>query len=247
MIFSPHRDDAAFSLSLAVRAWLAAGHRVEVVNCFVRSEFAPYSDAESLHGNDRLPYVTAVRLREDERWRKSLGVGLTLSDLNLKDAPLRLHRAVDEVRGLEVNLAEKGVVKVQKAVERLTDQAILLPLALGGHVDHTTVREAARLALGDGAAARMVAFYEDMPEAAGAAAAEMGVAAGELELGLRPMFVGEAGEVETAVAWKRRTILAYDSQVDGETMRGMAEASRQYGGRERLWGTAAFVAAGLAG
>jgi len=33
-VLSPHRDDAAFSVGLAIAEWLNAGYAVEVVNCF---------------------------------------------------------------------------------------------------------------------------------------------------------------------------------------------------------------------
>jgi LmbE family N-acetylglucosaminyl deacetylase len=87
VVVSPHQDDAAFSLSLAIGAWLERGHAVEVVNCFTRSEHAPFSDVSSVHANDRMTYVTAVRAKEDESWRKQIGAGakrLSLKDLNVK-------------------------------------------------------------------------------------------------------------------------------------------------------------------
>ena len=65
VVLSPHRDDAAFSLGLAVDSWLAAGHSVSVLNFFTQSAYAPYSDVETLHANDRVSFVSAVRRRED--------------------------------------------------------------------------------------------------------------------------------------------------------------------------------------
>ena len=238
VVFSPHRDDAAFSLSLAIDTWLSKGHRVHVVSCFTRSEYAPFSDAESLHANDRLHYVTALRLREDESWRRQFGAGLTMADLNLKDAPLRLRCGVEEVCGLEVNAADKAMVKIRKAVERVAGDAVLLPLALGDHVDHRTVREAGRLGLADETAC---AFYEDLPYATRPGVADsIAAVARELKGGLEPIFGGEAGDGAVAAERKRRVMLAYDSQVDGEGTRVIAEFSLRYGGRERLWANAAW-------
>ena len=244
-MLSPHRDDAAFSLGLSIGTWLEAGHRVEVVNCFTRSEYAPHAEFEFIHSNDRLPRVTALRLREDQSWQKMYGVSKPgLTDLNLKDAPLRLHVAVDQVCGLPVNPNDKAMVKVPKAVAALKPEAVVVPLALGSHVDHVTVREAMRTA-GEQAGMAM-AFYEDLPYAARPGAAEtIGVAAaavsGELEFG----FVTAEGTQETAAARKRRLALCYDSQIGDEEAELMAAFCARYGGRERLWGDAAWRALGM--
>lgn len=239
-VLSPHRDDAAFSLGLAVGAWLEQGHAVEVVDCFTRSEFAPYSDVGMVHANDRMSYVSGVGRRENEEWRKRYGVAkLTLTDLNLKDAPLRLHCAADEVFGREADRSEKVAGKIRLALERGRAEALVLPLGLGGHVDHVTVREM-------GAAGRVeampVAFYEDLPF--GGVSEEIEGAVGALGLKLEAMFVGGAGrDVEAAVARKRRLAVCYDSQIDEATATEIAEFSRRYEGRERLWGNAAWMAA----
>ena len=68
LILSPHRDDAAFSLSIAITNWLTARHTVTILNVFTRSRHAPYSDAGFVHENDELSYVSAMRLREDEHF-----------------------------------------------------------------------------------------------------------------------------------------------------------------------------------
>jgi len=246
-VVSPHRGDAAFALGLSIRAWLVAGHAVEVVSCFTRSEFAPYSDVGSVHRNDRVSFVTAVRKREDEEWRKLHGAAkLTITDLNLKDAPLRLHVGANEVFGRAADASEKVVSKIRRALEMSKAGAWVLPLGLGGHVDHVTARDVALSALAT--VGIPVAFYEELPEAADAAA-EVDVAVAQLMLAvqskLEPVLGGEAGEVEDAVAKKRRVAWCYDSQIDEATTTEIAEACRRYEGRERLWANAAWRAQGL--
>ena len=126
VIVSPYRMDAALGLGLAVDAWLEQGHAVEVVNCFTRSEHAPHSDADSVHANDRLSFVSALRKREDEAWQKLYrSAKLTLTDLNLKDAPLRLHCAPEEVFSVAVNESDKSFAKIAKALEQRNDEAVL--------------------------------------------------------------------------------------------------------------------------
>ncbi len=238
-VVSPHREDAAFSLGLAVGSWLEQGHAVEVINCFTRSEHAPYSDADSVHANDRMSFVSALRKREDAAWVKLYRGKLTLTDLNLKDAPLRLHCGPEEVFGLTVNLNDKSLLKVQKALAASGAEAVVLPLALGGHIDHRTARDAALAGLAEGTP---VAFYEELPQAAvedvAVAVQDASLAAG---VGLSATFAsGEAADVEAAVARKRRIAWCYDSQMDEAETTVIAEHCRGVAGRERMWGNAAW-------
>jgi LmbE family N-acetylglucosaminyl deacetylase len=251
VVVSPHRGDAAFGLGLAVGTWLAQGHAVEAMNVFTRTEQAPYSDVDSLHANDRLSFASAVRKREDEAWVKryvgQLGRGkLTLGDLNLKDAPLRLHCPVEEAFQREPELTEKVVSKLTRALELSKADAVMLPLGVGRHVDHLTVRVA-----GLPADRQMfpLAFYEEQPYAARATAAALddAVQAATLAAGvpLEASFVSEAADVEAAVQRKQRLVLCYDSQLDDAATAEIAEFSRRYEGRERVWVNAAWRASGL--
>jgi LmbE family N-acetylglucosaminyl deacetylase len=245
-VVSPHRGDAAFSLGLTVEAWLGRGHAVEVVSCFTRSEFAPYSDVGSVHANDRVSFVTAVRKREDEAWRKQLGSAkFTLTDLNLKDAPLRLHCRTNEVFGRAADASEKVVAKIRRALEMSKPGALVLPLGLSGHVDYVAARDVALSA--QGATAFPVAFYEELPYAAGDGG-EAAIEAAVVQLALtvqsklQPVFATEAGQAEDAVGRRRRIAWCYDSQIDESATAEIAGFCRRYEGRERMWGNAAWLA-----
>ncbi len=243
VVMSPHRDDACFSLGLSIGSWIEANHTVVVVNCFTRSEYAPYADFEFIHSNDRMPRVSALRLREDGAWQKMYPRGLQLVDLNLKDAPQRLHVAVDQVIGRAANPDDKTMTKLPRAVAALNPDAVVLPLALGGHVDHVT----ARMAMTQAEEFRGIAmaFYEDLPYAAWPGVAEeIEKAARGLDEALEPAFVTEAVQVDEALKRKRRLALCYDSQIADEVAQQIAEFSVRYGGRERLWGNGAWRAAG---
>ena len=231
------------------------GHAVEVVSCFTRSEFAPYSDVGSVHRNDRVSFVTAVRKREDEEWRKQSALvqdgaaKFTITDLNLKDAPLRLHVGAEEVFGRAADASEKVVSKIRLALERSKAGAWVLPLGLGGHVDHVTARDVALSALA--AEGVPVAFYEELPEAGRGVDEAIDAAVGQLTLAvqskLEPVLVGGAGlgEVEDAVAKKRRVAWCYDSQIDEAATTEIAEFCRRFEGGERIWANAAWRAVGL--
>jgi len=230
--------DAALSAGLAVGPWLEQGHAVEVVNCFTRSELAPFSDADSVHENDRMSFVSALRKREDEAWQKLYrSAKLTFTDVNLKDAPLRLHCAPGDVFRVAVNESDKAFAKIQKALERSRAAAFVFPLGLGGHVDHRIACEAAAACAG----ASPVAFYEDQPFATqGPAAIEavvQGIAA-RMGVELTPVFADEAGDVESAVERKRRMAWCYVSQLDDAQVEQVARDCARYGGRERLWANA---------
>jgi LmbE family N-acetylglucosaminyl deacetylase len=247
-VVSPHRGDAAFALGLAVEAWLERGHAVDVVSCFTRSEFAPYSDVGSVHANDRVSFVTAVRKREDEAWRKQVGAAkLTLTDLNLKDAPLRLHCGANEVIGRASDASEKVVAKIRRALEMSKPGALVLPLGLSRHVDYVTARDVALSA--QGSAGFPVAFYEELPYAAGEGA-EAAIEAAVVQLTLTvqsklgPVFATEARQTDEAVARRKRMAWCYDSQIDESATTEIAGFCQRYEGRERMWGNAAWLAEG---
>lgn len=245
-ILSPHPGDAAFSLGLAVQTWLEAGHAVEVLNCFTRSEYGPFAELEFVHANDRRSYVTALRHREDLRWSVQYKPKPGLTDLRLRDGPQRRRCGVGELCGLGVDPADGSLEKIAKALERRMD-ALVLPLGVGEHVDHVTARVAAARRFG---AELPMAFYEDLPDAArvGEEGIEARVREAEETAGeLRAVFAGEAVIVEAAVARKRRLALCYDSQIDDATAEAIAGFCERYGGRERTWGNEAWRRSGLAG
>lgn len=235
-VVSAHRGDAAFALGLSVAAWLEQGHAVEVVSCFTRSEYAPFSDVGSLHANDRMSFASATRRREDESWAKMQRGKFTLTDLNLKDAPLRLHCEANEVFGLTVNLEEKPAMKIRKAIERSGAEVLVLPLALDGHVDRVTARDAGAAFW---QATLPVAFYEDLPQALALSDEALRDAAMAARADLAPTFASAAAE--DAAARKRRVAWCYDSQIDEATTLEIAEFCLRYEGRERLWVNAAWA------
>ncbi len=252
VVLSPHRDDAAFSLGLTIDGFLAAGHTVSVLNCFTQTAFAPYSDADNLHANDRLSFVSALRRREDQAWNKLLGGRLRFQDLDLLDAPLRLACSVEDVLTIATRPGDRAVARVAGAVAKLlrtapaNDLALVAPLAIGSHIDHRVVQQAVLDAVGD--AAIPLAFYEDLPYAAreDGEATHLGSQDNVPAPDLEAVFT-ESPRADPASAVQRKTHLlqCYDSQVDSDAVRAMAEFALRYGGRERLWANAAWRAAGL--
>ncbi len=236
-VVSPHRDDAAFSLGLAIEHWLASGHTVRVLNCFTQSAYAPYSDAEMLHPNDRVSFVAALRKREDAAWNKMLGGKLQFTDLDLLDAPVRLACEFGEIFTVEIRPGDRAVARVAGAISKMlrgAQGALVLPLALGDHIDHRVCRQAGLEVIASSPVP--VAFYEDLPyvaridpQAIAAMAADTGLA---LEPGFSEPIPANRGE---RVGHKRRITESYDSQIDSDVAQEIGQFSERYGGRERLW------------
>jgi LmbE family N-acetylglucosaminyl deacetylase len=251
LILSPHRNDAAFSLSLAITHWLASGHTVTILNVFTRSLHAPFSDADFVHENDRLSYVSAMRLREDELWiqritqdlpraRKS---HLQMVDLNLKDAPIRLRTAEDRLYDTAINPEDPAIEKIQKALTRQiqagTLEALVIPLALGNHIDHLTVRVAAA----PFTANRPTAFYEDLLDATlpNVSAVLEALAADTAPFEQAEPLTPTLLRHEAAADHKRHLVLGYASQIDEEAADLIAAFATQYEGAERLWTNQAWL------
>jgi LmbE family N-acetylglucosaminyl deacetylase len=254
LILSPHRDDAAFSLSIAISNWLAARHTITILNVFTRSRCAPYSDADFVHENDQLSYVSAMRLREDEHFLrlitetlpKGLKTNLHMIDLNLKDAPIRLRIPLEDLSDTPVNPTDPAIEKIRKALVKQSEagavEALVLPAALGKHVDHLTVREAAL----PFTSTIPGAFYEDLPYATTHPSA-----ATDLELlreyaeqrnePLSPVIY----QIESAVERKRKLILGYASQIDDDAGTLISDFAARYNGGERLWANQSWLNSSL--
>jgi hypothetical protein len=219
-------------------------HTVTILNVFTRSRYAPYSDAAFVHENDELSYVTAMRLREDEAFLrritqnlpKGLKNHLHMADLNLKDAPIRLRIPLEEVSDTPVNPADPSIEKIRKALTKQSEagtmEALVVPAALGNHVDHLTVREAGQ----PFSATLPTAFYEDLPYATThpSAATDLETlreSAIERNDPLTPITC----QLESATELKRKLVLGYASQIDDETGSLIADFAQRYNGGERLW------------
>ena len=250
LILSPHRDDAAFSLAIAITSRLTARHTVTILNVFTRSRYAPYSDADFVHENDQLSYVSAMRLREDrhfvgritEALPKGLKSNLHMLDLNLKDAPIRLRIPLEELSDTPVNPRDPAIEKIRKALTNQSEagamEALVLPAALGNHVDHLTVREAAM----PFTSTIPAAFYEDLPYATThpSAATDLELLRESAEQRNEPLSP-VIYRIESAVERKRKLILGYASQIDEHAGTLISDFATRYNGGERLWANYAWL------
>ena len=161
--------------------------------------------------------------------------------------PERLQCRVDEVCSTPVRVDDPAIAKIRTALDRRVTDALVLPLAIGDHVDHLTARIAAQ---GGWPESLPVAFYEDLPYSGRPdAAAGIAARAGSVAAGLEPWFANEAGPVQEAIdeaiERKRQLAICYGSQIDGPIVEQIAGFCERYGGRERLWVNRAWRDAGL--
>jgi LmbE family N-acetylglucosaminyl deacetylase len=191
-----------------------------------------------------------MRLQEDEHFLRRItqdlpkGVknNLHMVDLNLKDAPIRLRIPLAELSDTPVNPADAAIEKIRKALTKQSEseamQALVLPAAVGNHVDHLTVREAAM----SFTASIPCAFYEDLPNATThpSAATDLEAlreAAEQRHEPLSPVVY----RIDSAVERKRKLILGYASQIDDETGTLISDFATRYNGGERLWANQSWL------
>ena len=140
LALAPHLDDAAFSCGGTLATLARAGWRVVVATLFTRSMPNPQGFALACQLDKGLePEVDYMALRRKEDVAAMRVLGAATVHVPLPEAP---HRGYHSAQALfEPPLLEDDVVEpLRKAVsdllaEHLPD-LVLVPQAIGGHVDH---------------------------------------------------------------------------------------------------------------
>ncbi len=232
-VLSPHRDDAAFSCSLTLSTLLGAGHNLTIVNVCTISRYAPYLVSEDA-GADLTEQVTERRRNEDASFVETLcalaGVEnsrVEFVDLKWQDVPIRW--SVQDEHALALSGLPPAEVQALGDTFRMLPvfDIVLAPMALGGHIDHRLVLQAARQAF----SASSLLFYEDLPYACRMAAQER-------------MSDGVESDLESSAAWlpeqglknglKLAFALCYPSQIAVDVAEEMENYAAEHGGRERF-------------
>ncbi len=167
IILSPHLDDAVLSCG-GLMSMMRHGVHTEVWTVFSSGAWrGPYSpSALWLHGVTGIASpIRLYRLRrsEDRRANRSLGAGWR--HLSLLDAPYRKDERGNFLypSSLSVNPHPDDGATIDTIATILRrslrpDDTLLSPVAIGGHVDHVIVRQAAERAV-----AERVCYYPDFP------------------------------------------------------------------------------------
>ena len=221
LVVSPHRDDAAFSCAISIRALRAVG-QIWFANYFTVSEYAPFR-------RDEPGTITELRAREDQSFAQLAGI--CFEDLNLLDAPERLSLGLPEICAVRpLDEEDAAIGSIEKHIAASVPDLLLVPLALGNHIDHRVAQAAA---LASGVAG--IAFYEDLPYAARLPDSAPAQRASELCSGIESRIISAADGAD----WKQRCAGVYRSQVSLETVQDIADYSARFRGGERLWLTPA--------
>lgn len=226
-ILSPHRDDAVFSMGLALTLLSTRSIELRVLNFFTVSRYAPRSSVTSVEE------VSEVRREEDLRALRTISPRIEELSLGLLDAPLRPGIRFDQVTQLPTAdlLADEYLLELSSYIQSHCQSDLLaVPLTLGNHVDHISVL---RAALRSGHCD--LAFYEDLPYATRASQDDFNTKVEWIEtqggMGLKSNLVAIPNAAET----KGRLAAIYGSQISPEEAEAIGGFAMVYGGAERLW------------
>ncbi len=233
IVISPHADDAAFSVASTLKTLVSAGSAVTIINCFTLTRYAPFAVA-----NDRISVVTRRR-HEEERFLHHLGGDSQSDDLGLADAPARTGQGLRSILARYASpqdVFETVALLGENLEEAGDDTAVLAPLAIGDHSDHSIARQAAIAKYHDWP----IAFYEDLPYAAAVPDDRVNSAVREaarlLDEGLHPRLIHWPGDSE----WKRQCCSHYKSQISEAGIQKIVDYTNKNQG-ERLWCSARFT------
>jgi LmbE family N-acetylglucosaminyl deacetylase len=223
-ILSPHQDDACLSLGLSIAAWRKAGVDFHLVNCFSQSDYAPFSGVSGREA------VSLLREAEDRAFREAIGICRT-TNLDLLDAALRGKKVMRSGKAaLKPDPAATG--HLTEILSTLVPSGFLVaPLAIGQHLDHIIVRDAA-LRLNN----VRLGFYEDLPYAGDIESDERVAFAEGVAQRLGRPLTARVFRVDHAIQTKLDLLSAYASQFGrGEGLGPVRRVTAEYGGGERLW------------
>jgi LmbE family N-acetylglucosaminyl deacetylase len=238
---SPHLDDAIFSCGGVIAGAGAEGLAVLVATVCSAvpppdQELSPL--ARSLHDLWGLAPAEVVPARLGEDNRALAIVGADGLRLGLVDALYRRPPGYDRHETLFGPVAPDDPLPaalrraVVELASRLPDALFLLPLGVGGHVDHRATHEVAA------ALSAPVAFYEDLPYALDAAAVARRRRELAWPLEARDIDVSGsfAGKLESAAAYTSQIPSLFGSPADlRATLERHAAGHGTHPLAERLW------------
>lgn len=179
---SPHPDDIALSCGATMHA--LGGINRTIVTCFSRSTYAPFAPTGCSTDVDT---VTAIRKAEELAYCKRIGA--TNVDLQLDDVTLRYANEQDWLNATPqlTDLFDLLCQSFEKTFSEFRFTHLFCPLALGNHVDHVLVREAARYASGESV---KIVYFEDFPYAERIGGPKLASKqAAEIALGTSPLLL----------------------------------------------------------
>ncbi len=199
--------------------------RVQVINFFTKSGYAPRADTE------RPEEISAARRREDRDVLRRIHPRIRVSDEAFVDAPLRTGIPVSSVCDPVSSALLDGslITKIENVLRGYRADLVLAPLTLGDHMDHVAVQRAAcRVFPG-----RRLGFYEDLPYAMWTPEdlRRRKVIAAGTGPSLRPVTICS----QQLASKKYGVIQRYRSQITTAEAKAMGDWSKQLRSGERIW------------
>lgn len=241
--FSPHLDDAVLSCGGRIWQQTQAGERVLVVTVFAGTPApnAPLSPfAQGLHARwGHLADAAAKRQEEDLAALALLGaeaVHWPYTDCIYRQTPAgHFPYASEEALWEEIHPAEK--VLITELAARLNalplsqDGMAYAPLAVGRHVDHQIVRQAAE------SSGQSLAYYEEFPYAQDPQVVQVALGEGEWRANLVPLSEQVLEAKTAAIACYRSQLSTFWADLAEMATSVRAFAERTGSGRpaERYW------------
>ena len=198
--------------------------KLRVLNVFTHSAYAPRVNRKNA------AEISAIRRCEDLRALSRAAPGLTVLNLNMLDAPLRLELDFEQLmcpESIEHVSADQTAELAEKLRVLVGVGLVLAPLGLGHHVDHQMVHQAALLAFEP----TRVAFYEDLPYACWTGQSDIA----ERIRRLPGRHVEHLFKAEHAQRRKRALAGIYASQIGESEAQGIARFLETYKSAERIW------------
>lgn len=129
VVLSPHLDDAVFSLGQHLIDWRGCGKKIKVVNIF--SGFGK----ENIELEKERQSADAIVLNK---------LGISRESWKLIDGGFRDRENLGELFNGTVSKNDRKLqLIIEKKMAGLSAKTILVPMAVGNHIDHTLVRNAA--------------------------------------------------------------------------------------------------------
>jgi LmbE family N-acetylglucosaminyl deacetylase len=226
LVISPHMDDAALSLGLALLAG-SLGKKPTIVNVFTRSNYT-IDNA----GTGDVEVVTEIRKAEEKRACQLMRVNVEF--LDFEEVLVRGVVKAEELLKKRYNPARDPIYgRVAETLTALVETAmpavVIFPLALGGHVEHRLLNNIGRDFLSSGKT--NIAFYEDLPYASTTAIRKIKRVARRLNRNL-VSFALPGVEIENKVS----LLKTYKSQLR-EIDLNIIRQFHAFRGDEHLWAT----------
>ncbi len=224
LVVSPHFDDAPLSLGQSLIDGELRAHRVTVGIVFGRTNWLRF-----LHPTRRRAPIAGAIRRSEEQWA-SARFHYRVRVAKLEEVVLRLG-TIDTGIYLDPTFDAAAAPELPAAIAAIEPWAreadrVMVPLGMGGHLDHLLCAEAGRVLARDQGTA--VSFYEDRPYASFCSDEEIALRAAAIDPSLQPV------DVSGPISLEKRRRLFYPSQIDANFERAM-QLDTDDGRRERVW------------